>query len=103
MPTIRKLVDAQGFHVTDLRWEVQPGVRVKATSVRGGEAITHRTRETPHRYLVTWMIDIEAVSVLDAAHQAFGHIQRKGTTANVFDVIDETAGKVFRVDLSEEA
>lgn len=102
MSTIRKLVDAQGFQATDLHWEVRPGVHMKPTRMRGsGETVIHRTREAPHKYLVTWMIDIEAVSVLDAALQAFGHMQRKDTIANVFDVVDETACKVFRVDLNE--
>ena len=56
------------------------------------------------RYLVTWEIDIEdAVSPEDAARQAFAIVQRPGTSATVFDVIEhDTNGEAVRVDLLEE-
>lgn len=54
------------------------------------------------RYLVTWEIDIDADSPEDAARLAFAHMQRPGTTANVFDVIEhDTNGEAVRVDLEE--
>lgn len=54
------------------------------------------------RYLVQWEIDIDADSPEDAARQAFAHMQRPGTTANVFDVIEHDAGgEKVRVDLQE--
>lgn len=37
-------------------------------------------------YRVTWEIDISASSPLEAAREAFGHMQRPGTTATVFEV-----------------
>jgi hypothetical protein len=52
-------------------------------------------------YLVQWEIDIEgASSPEDAAKQAWGHMRRPDSTANVFDVIDE-AGEKVRVDLQD--
>ena len=55
------------------------------------------------RYLVQWEIDIEgADSPEDAARQAFAYIQRPGTSANVFDVIEhDSNGEAIRVDLDE--
>lgn len=58
------------------------------------------------RYLVTWEIDIEdADSPEDAARQAFAHMQRPGTSANVFKVKTRDASGVCQgittVDLDE--
>lgn len=53
------------------------------------------------RYLVTWEIDIfDAASPEDAARKAFEIMQRPGTSATVFDVIEhDSNGEAVRVDL----
>jgi len=51
-------------------------------------------------YVVTWEMDIDASTPQQAAQQAFEHMQRPGTSANVFDVADED-GNITRVDLEE--
>lgn len=54
------------------------------------------------RFLVTWTIDIEGQETpLDAARQAFAHMQRPGTSANCFEVIDSETGEVTTVDLED--
>lgn len=51
-------------------------------------------------YRVTWEIDINADSPQEAAKQAWEHMQRPDSTANVFDVVD-SKGNTTRVDLLE--
>lgn len=55
------------------------------------------------RFLVTWEIDIEDVASPEAAaRQAFAYMQRRGTTATVFDVIEhDGSGEAVRIDLTE--
>lgn len=55
------------------------------------------------RYLVTWEIDItDAVSPRDAARQAFEIMQRPGSTATCFKVIEyDGGGEAVSVDLLE--
>lgn len=53
-------------------------------------------------YRITWEIDVFAPTPRDAARQAFGHMQRPGTTATVFDVAD-SRGNLTRVDLLDDA
>lgn len=54
------------------------------------------------RYLVSWEIDIHADSPDDAARQAFAHMQRPGTSATVFDVLEyDSNGQAIRVDINE--
>lgn len=52
-------------------------------------------------YLVQWEINITADSPREAAQQAWHSMQSSGSTACVFDVIDEKGSKV-RVDLMED-
>lgn len=55
----------------------------------------------PH-YLVQWDIDIVGSSPLDAARQAFEIMQRPGTTATCFKVIEyDGGGEAVSVDLLE--
>ena len=51
-------------------------------------------------YFVTWEIDIEAETPIEAAQKALEIQRRPGSNANVFDVTDE-AGEKTRVDLEE--
>lgn len=51
-------------------------------------------------YVATWQMEIEADSPEDAARQAWEHMRRPDSTANVFDVIGEGGGTA-RVDLTE--
>lgn len=52
-------------------------------------------------FVAEWTIDIDsAEGPVDAAKQAFAHMQRPGTSANVFTIIDGL-GNRFKVDLSE--
>jgi len=54
-------------------------------------------------YLVRWEINIDAATPLEAAKEAFRHVQEPGTTANVFSVREERKGaRSVRVDLQEE-
>ena len=53
-------------------------------------------------YLVIWEMDIEADTPLAVLlKQAFAHMQRPGTTANVLNVISG-AGENWRIDLMDE-
>jgi hypothetical protein len=69
-------------------------------------SLAQRRQEKKHEekkmnsYRVTWEIDIDAVDPLDAARQARAHQVREGTSAKVFDVIDEDGG-ITRIDLFE--
>lgn len=54
-----------------------------------------------NRYRVEWTMDIEADSPEAAARQAFAHMQRPGTTANVFDVQQDDGSDAVRIDLEE--
>ena len=53
-----------------------------------------------NHYVVTWEIDVDAGTPEEAARQAWAHIRAVDSTANVFDVLDETGG-CTRVDLME--
>ena len=53
-------------------------------------------------FVATWQMDIEADSPEDAARQAWEHMRRPDSAANVFDVISED-GDTARVDLTELA
>ena len=52
-------------------------------------------------YRVQWEMDIDADTPQEAAQKAFEYVNLPGTTANVFDVYDES-GEVLRVDLMED-
>lgn len=53
-------------------------------------------------FLVKWEINVDADDHVEAARKAFEIMQRQGTTANVFGVIDEAAGTPeVKVDLEE--
>lgn len=55
------------------------------------------------RFFVTWEIDVEAESPLDAARQAFAIMQKPGTSANCFKVFaDDDSGDFVPVDLENE-
>lgn len=54
------------------------------------------------RYQVTWTIDIEENSHKDAAEKAFEIMQREGTTATVFDVLEVETSILKQIDLLEE-
>lgn len=60
-----------------------------------------RPRSTASRYLVTWEMDADADTPLDAALQCFAALQRRDTTANVFRVFDED-GNEHQIDLQEQ-
>lgn len=51
-------------------------------------------------YHVSWEIDVEADSAIDAAREAWRHMRAADSIANVFQVIDKS-GKTWDVDLSE--
>lgn len=54
------------------------------------------------KYLVQWEIDIEDVdNPIEAALNAFKHMQREGTSANVFTVKDKETNVITKVDLDE--
>ena len=53
-------------------------------------------------YRVTWEIDIEADSALDAALKAQEYQRDYNTTANQFYVQDEKTLEIVSVDLDEE-
>ena len=55
-------------------------------------------------YFVTWEIDIfDAASPREAAEQAFSAMQRPGTLATAFKVIEhDSGGEAVTVDLLEE-
>lgn len=57
------------------------------------------------RYFVTWEIDIDGVdSPRAAAEEAFAHMQRPGTMATVFKVIEhDSGGEAVTIDLLEES
>jgi hypothetical protein len=52
----------------------------------------------PQMFLVTWEMHIEADDPTEAAKQAWAHMRRPESTANVFDVVDQSGTKE-RVDL----
>ena len=52
------------------------------------------------RFVVTWEIDVHADTPQDAAREAWETMRREDSTANVFDVLDES-GDCTRVDLEE--
>lgn len=55
-------------------------------------------------YTVEWTINVEADSPREAALQAFAHMQRTGTTANVFQVYDDLgSGEPVTIDLEDDA
>lgn len=56
-------------------------------------------------YLVTWEIDIfDAASPREAAEQAFAHMQRPGTMATAFKVIEhDSGGDAVSVDLLDSS
>lgn len=54
------------------------------------------------KYVVTWEIDAETDSPVDAAREAFNAMQRPGTEATVFEVKDQESGERYRVDLLED-
>lgn len=56
-------------------------------------------------YFVTWEIDIfDAASPREAAEQAFAAMQRPGTLATAFKVIEhDSGGEAVTVDLLEES
>jgi len=54
-------------------------------------------------YQVKWVIDVEAETALEAAKEAFRHMQEPGTTANVFGVKEHGKYKpTVTVDLQQE-
>lgn len=54
------------------------------------------------KYLVTWVIDIDdAKSPKEAAKEAFGYMQKEGTSACVFEVKNKKTKKVKTVDLGD--
>ena len=53
-----------------------------------------------NHYVVTWELDVDAGTPEEAARQAWAAMRRPESTANVFDVLDETGG-CTRVDLME--
>ncbi|MBY0559849.1 hypothetical protein [Hyphomicrobium sp.] len=54
-------------------------------------------------YKVYWEIDIDvADDPVDAAEQAWGHMRRPDSIANVFKVVDEGSGHEVMIDLEEE-
>lgn len=56
------------------------------------------------KYLVQWEIDSEGDHInnpIEAALDAFRHMQREGTTANVFTVTNKDTKEVTTVDLDE--
>ncbi len=55
-----------------------------------------------HHYLVTWEMDIYAETPREAAEKAWGHMRAPGSTANVFEVIDDK-GVGTIIDLEEDA
>ena len=55
-----------------------------------------------NHYVATWQIEIDADSPEDAARQAWEHMRRPDSRANVFDIISED-GSSARVDLTELA
>ena len=60
-----------------------------------------KAKEVFMEYHVMWEIDIEGDDPVDAALQALACVQRRGTTAVVFDVTAED-GETIRVDLMNE-
>lgn len=54
-------------------------------------------------YLVTWKIDIEADNAEEAAARALIIHRDEGSTATVFEVVDEETGIEETIDLNEEA
>ncbi len=52
-------------------------------------------------YHVEWHIDVTATDAHAAAKEAWGHMRKPDTTANVFDVSD--GNKTFRVDLQDDS
>lgn len=66
---------------------------------RGGGVRTPDTKG----YHVTWEIDIDSAdSPEDAARQAWAHMRRADSIANVFDVIEHDGAETVRVDLQED-
>ena len=53
-----------------------------------------------NHYVVTWELDVDAGTPEEAARAAWEAMRRPESTANVFDVLDETGG-CTRVDLEE--
>lgn len=54
------------------------------------------------KLIVTWEINSELSCPVEAAREAFATMQRPGTEATVFEVLDQGTGEKFRVDLLEE-
>ena len=55
---------------------------------------------TEKKYLATWAIDVWAEDPEDAARQAWAHMRRSDSIANVFNILDEN-GVDTQVDLQE--
>lgn len=53
-----------------------------------------------NHYVVTWEMDVDAGTPEEAARQAWAAMRAPESTANVFDVLDETGG-CTRIDLEE--
>lgn len=53
-------------------------------------------------YLVKWEMDADTDTPLDAAKAAWASMRRKGSIANVFQVIDKETGEIVDVDLEAE-
>lgn len=51
-------------------------------------------------YVVEWRIDITAPNPEAAAREAWRHMRRRDSTANVFQVLAET-GEMEQIDLQE--
>ncbi len=54
------------------------------------------------RYFITWEIDIEADTPMEAAKQAFAIHRNPDSIASIFDVIDNATGQNFRIDVLED-
>ncbi|MDQ0422330.1 hypothetical protein J2045_003378 [Peteryoungia aggregata LMG 23059] len=56
-------------------------------------------------YFVNWEIDIfDVANPREAAQQAFAHMQRRGTLATAFKVIEhDSNGEAVTIDLLEES
>ena len=53
-------------------------------------------------YLVKWKINVNADSPREAAEQAWAHMRRPDSTANVFLVIsEEVPGSFYHIDLMD--
>jgi hypothetical protein len=72
----------------------------QASVAKAEQTFSRSPLQQPDQYLVTWSIDSDAATPLEAARKAWEAVRRGGSMANVFEVRDRS-GSTTLIDLDE--